>query len=207
MAIQTQIKGADYFTLKELPYEYDALKPAISAQTLHLHHDKHYATYLNNLNRLIEDTRFARMSLEEVVLLAKDGAIFNNAAQVWNHEFYFAQFSPNPQTSPTGSLLEDIEQTFGSFDDFKRIARESATSLFGSGWVWLVVDDAERLTLQKCSNAENPITENKHPIFTIDVWEHAYYCDYENRRAEAVDALWSVVDWRVIERRYLSHYL
>ncbi len=192
---------AERFDVKPLPYGYEALSPNISEMTLTLHHDKHYAGYVAALNRLVEDTRYAHMPLEDVVLTS-DGAIFNNAAQAWNHEFYFAQFSAHPKHRPEGVLLEAIVRDYGSFDEFIRRANDSATSLFGSGWVWLVLGDDNRLELTKEQNAGNPIIRDVCPLLTIDVWEHAYYCDYQNRRADAVDALWSILDWSIIERRY-----
>ncbi|MFI3259850.1 MAG: superoxide dismutase [Rikenellaceae bacterium] len=192
----------DYFVTKKLPIAYGCLAPAISEQTLRLHHDKHYAGYVNTLNKLVENTRFAPMSLEEVVLTAGAGAIFNNAAQAWNHLFYFDQFSPSPKREPTGGLLDAVEDSFGTFDDMLAQIYRGSTSLFGSGWLWLVVNEDERLELIASSNAGNPIINDKRPILTIDLWEHAYYVDYENRREEAVKAHVTRVDWRVIEGRY-----
>ncbi len=186
-----------------LPYGYAELAPAISETTMRLHFDKHYAGYVANLNRFAEGTRFEGMPLEEIVMTANPGPIFNNAAQVWNHEFYFVQLSPTAKSAPEGDLLRAIERRFGSMDEFKRIVSDEAVSLFGSGWVWLVVDGDDQLHLVKGSNAETPITSGLRPLLTIDVWEHAYYCDYQNRRADAVSALWSVLDWSVVELRYL----
>lgn len=186
-----------------LPYEYTALAPAISQSTMKLHFDKHYAGYVATLNRLVEGTQLEGVPLEEVIMITKEGAIFNNAAQVWNHEFYFVQLSPEPKSVPTGKLMEAIEHSFGSFEEFKARMLEAAMSLFGSGWVWLVVDDEDQLHIHKESNAGTPIVKGMRPLLTIDVWEHAYYCDYQNRRADAVTALWSVIDWYVVELRYL----
>ncbi|MFI3304351.1 MAG: superoxide dismutase [Rikenellaceae bacterium] len=198
----SSIKVAERFTAKPLPYSYNSVAPSISKTTLTLHHDRHYEGYVATLNRLVEQTRFATMSLEEVVLEAGEGAIFNNAAQAWNHQFYFDQFSRYPQDEPTGDLLDAIEDSFGTFCEFERRVVEQSTGLFGSGWLWLVVDKDNRLTLIGESNAGNPITQDLHPILTIDLWEHAYYVDYENRRADAVKAHLGAVDWRVIEQRY-----
>ncbi|MFR9620557.1 MAG: superoxide dismutase [Rikenellaceae bacterium] len=189
------------FTTQELEYDYDALEPAISRRMLTLHHDKHYQGYVDTLNRLIENTPYANMSLEEIVNQA-EGNIFNNAAQAWNHEFYFAQFSHTPQPMPGERLLEALGRSFGSFEYFRATVLEAATSLFGSGWVWLVADSKDDLALIRESNAGNPMGRGYRPMLTIDVWEHAYYVDYENRRAEAVRALWSIIDWHVIDRRY-----
>ncbi len=186
-----------------LPYGYADLSPAISETTMKLHYGKHYAGYVANLNRFAEGTRFEGMPLEEIVMTAKPGSVFNNAAQVWNHEFYFSQLSPTPKSAPEGELLMALERRFGSMDEFKRVVSDEALSLFGSGWVWLVVDGENQLHLIKSSNAENPITSGYRPLLTIDVWEHAYYCDYQNRRADAVAALWRVIDWSVVELRYL----
>ncbi len=189
------------FTPKALPYCHTALEPAISKRMLTLHHDKHYEGYVHTLNKLIENTPFENMTLDAIVE-GSQGAIFNNAAQAWNHEFYFAQFSDNPQQMPSERLLSAIDRSFDSFEGFKEAAEAAATSLFGSGWVWLVVDGKGELALIKESNAGNPIVKGLRPLLTIDVWEHAYYIDYENRRAEGVAALWRVIDWRVVDDRY-----
>ncbi len=195
------------FESRALPYDYTALSPALSEQTLRLHHDKHYATYLDNLNRLTEDTDYAKMPLTRLVKEVKLGVIFNNAAQVWNHEFYFEQFSPTPQREPSGDLLDAIEAMFGTFNEFKKSMHSEAMSLFGSGWVWLIADEDGILSLTKLPNADNPLRHKGRPLLTIDVWEHAYYCDYQNRRSDGVDALWSIIDWEVIEKRYSSYQL
>ncbi len=186
-----------------LPFGYTDLNPSISEHALRLHHDSHYAGYVDNLLRLIAGTRYECRSLEDIVLEAEEGSILNNAAQAWNHQFYFDQFSAAPHTKPSGELRGAIDRDFGSLDQFMDRVMESAAALFGSGWVWLVVDDAGGLSLVSESNAGNPIRRALKPIFVIDLWEHAYYVDYENRRAEHVKALWRVVDWSVIERRYL----
>ncbi len=186
-----------------LPYEYTALAPAISEMTMRLHFDRHYGGYVATLNRLIEGTKFEDLSLEEIVMSSEAGPIFNNAAQVWNHEFYFVQLSPSPKEAPTGELKRAIDHAFGSLDEFKSAAQDMAMAQFGSGWVWLVVDEDGQLHLMRKPNAETPITEGLRPLLTIDVWEHAYYCDYQNRRADAVDAIWSVMDWGVVELRFL----
>ncbi len=199
---QSSLNVIERFTAKPLPYSYTSLAPSISQTTLVLHHDRHYEGYLATLNRLVENTRFEKMPLEEIVLSAGEGVIFNNAAQAWNHQFYFDQFSRYPQDEPTGELLDAIENSFGTFEEMERLFIERSMSLFGSGWLWLVVDHDNRLTLVAEPNAGNPITQDLRPILTIDLWEHAYYVDYENRRADAVRAHLGAIDWKVIEARY-----
>lgn len=189
------------FTPRDLPYAYDALAPAISEETMHYHHDKHYAGYVDKLNALIVDTPYADQPLEDIILSA-DGAIYNNAAQAWNHEFFFDELSPRPQKEPSGLLLEAINRDFGSFDELKVGMNQAATGLFGSGWVWLVADKSGRLSIVGEPNAGNPMRRGLKPLMCFDVWEHAYYIDYRNRRAEAVDALWDIVDWKVVGERY-----
>ncbi len=188
-------------TAKALPYDYDALAPAISAETLKFHHDKHYMGYINKLNELIEETPFANMKLENI-MQRSGGTIFNNAAQIVNHEFYFDQFSPTPKSEPSGRLLDSIVARFGSFDRFKGRMHSCATSLFGSGWVWLVNNDHGALSVVNEINAGNPTIHGVTPLLTIDVWEHAYYVDYRNDRSEAVTKIWDIIDWAVIERRF-----
>ncbi len=190
------------FDVKPLAYSYTALIPFISEKTLRLHHDKHYVGYVENLNHLIEDTSYAEMSLESI-MLNSTGGIYNNAAQAWNHEFYFEQFSPTPKSMPDGALANAIDAQFGSFIGFCDAVKASATQLFGSGWVWIFANEDNSLEIVNESNAGNPLTHGQRPIMTIDVWEHAYYVDCENRRADSVDNFWHVVDWRVIESRTL----
>lgn len=187
--------------LRPLNYDYKALEPYISEQTLIYHHDKHLAAYVNKTAELIANTAFADATLEQIVLTA-DGALFNNAAQVWNHNFYFDQFSPTPQNKPEGKLREAIDTTFGSYKKLRERMTSEALSLFGSGWVWLVSDAHGKLKIVSKSNAGNPLTEGLYPLLAIDVWEHAYYIDHRNARAEGVNALWNVVDWKVIDERY-----
>ncbi len=189
------------FTVRELPYAYDALAPHLSEETLRYHHDKHYAGYVAKVNELVLDTPFADMPLEDIVRGA-DGALFNNAAQAWNHEFYFAQLSPAPQREPDGLLREAIEDTFGSCERLKEKMCSAGTGLFGSGWAWLVEDKTGSLAVVCKSNADNPICEGMNPLLTLDVWEHAYYIDYRNRRADALEALWKCIDWEVVCERY-----
>ena len=185
----------------ELPYAYDALEPYISAETLHFHHDKHYAGYVAKLAELTEGTRYAAMPLEEIVL-GSDGAIFNNAAQAWNHVFFFEQLSPKAKHHPSGMLRRAIDEEFGSLDDLKRRMTTAATSLFGSGWVWLAADRDGRLYIISKQNAGTPLTDDLTPLLAIDVWEHAYYIDYRNARKDAVEKLWSVIDWNKVDERY-----
>lgn len=188
-------------TIVELPYAYDALEPYISAETLHFHHDKHYAGYVTKLAELVEGTHYATMPLEEIVL-SSDGAIFNNAAQAWNHVFFFEQLSPRAKHHPTGALRRAIEDTFGSFDNLKQRMTTAATTLFGSGWVWLAADKDGRLYIISKPNAGTPLSDGLTPLLAIDVWEHAYYIDYRNARKDAVENLWSVIDWNKVDERY-----
>lgn len=185
----------------ELPYKRDALAPAISPETIDYHYGKHEKAYIDNLNRLIKGTEFEDMDLEEVIVNAK-GALFNNASQAWNHIFYFFTFSPDGSREPGGDLRRAIDRDFGSFDKFKEAFVEAGVGLFGSGWVWLCRDDDGKLLITQGSNAQNPLTDGLTPLLTFDVWEHAYYLDYQNRRADALKALWDIVDWDVVESRF-----
>lgn len=184
-----------------LPYSREALAPAISAETIDYHYGKHEKTYIDNLNRLIKDTEFAELELEEIIRRST-GALFNNASQAWNHIFYFFSFSPDGRREPQGELRRAIDLEFGSFDKFKEAFVDAGTGLFGSGWVWLSRDDSGKLFITQGPNASNPLTEGLTPLLTFDVWEHAYYLDYRNRRADALKALWDVVDWDIVESRY-----
>ncbi|MDE6288706.1 MAG: superoxide dismutase [Muribaculaceae bacterium] len=185
----------------ELPYSNDALAPAISAETISYHYGKHEKAYIDNLNRLIKGTEYEDMDLEEIIVKAK-GALFNNASQAWNHIFYFFTFSPQGSREPSGELRKAIDRDFGSFDKFKEAFVEAGVGLFGSGWVWLSSDEDGKLVITQGPNAGNPLTEGLTPLLTFDVWEHAYYLDYQNRRADALKALWDIVDWDVVEGRY-----
>ena len=191
------------FTLTPLPYAYNALEPEISEETLRFHHDKHHAGYVTKLNSLIAGTPYEKMSLEEIIAKS-DGAIFNNAAQVWNHDFYFAELSPTPNSKPEGALLDAIVSEYGSVENLKSKMNEAATNLFGSGWVWLVENKDGKLAIMSGKNADTPLRYGMQPLLTIDVWEHAYYIDYRNARADAVKAIWNKIDWRKIEERYRS---
>lgn len=189
------------FELPALPYAPNALEPTMSARTLEFHWGKHEAAYINNLNSLIEGTPLADDTLEEIVRKA-DGAIYNNAAQAWNHIFFFFQLSPNGQREPHGLLREAIDRTFGSFDAFREAFAKAGATLFGSGWVWLSVDVDGRLAITQGPNAQNPLRDDSIPLLTADVWEHAYYLDYQNRRPDYLAAFWNLVDWKVIEKRF-----
>ncbi len=188
-------------TLPELPYALDALNPHISKQTLEFHHGKHHLAYINNLNGLIEGTQFENYELEDIVREA-EGGIFNNAAQAWNHRFYFEGFSPNAKATPEGDLLKAIEAAFGSFDGFKEAFTKAAATQFGSGWAWLSVDGEGKLVVTQELNAGNPLKAGLKPLLTCDVWEHAYYLDYQNRRPDYLKAFWPLVNWELIEERY-----
>ena len=185
-----------------LPYDNNALEPAISERTVDIHYGRHEKAYIENLNRLITGSEFEDMELEDVILKATPGTLLNNAAQAWNHIFYFFTFSPEGGGEPEGELRKAIDRDFGSFDKFKKAFVDGGVGLFGSGWVWLAADNDGHLFILQGKNAENPIKDGLHPLLTFDVWEHAYYLDYENRRGEALDKLWEIVDWRIVEGRY-----
>ncbi len=190
------------FQLPVLPYAKDALEPVIAAETIEFHHGKHHQTYIANLNNLIKGTTFENMLLEEIILKS-DGAIFNNAAQVWNHTFYFFSFKKSTHPGvPKGTLAGAIDAEWGSFENFRSEFSAATVSVFGSGWGWLVKDSAGKLSIVKESNAGNPLTKGLTPILTFDVWEHAYYLDYQNRRADYINALWTIVDWDEVSARY-----
>jgi superoxide dismutase, Fe-Mn family len=180
--------------LPDLPYAGDALEPSISAETLAFHHGKHHKTYVDNLNRLIEGTEYAELSLEEIVKKAS-GGIFNNAAQIWNHSFYWNCLSPTGGGPPTGKIAEAIDAKWGSFDKFKDELTQSAVTNFGSGWTWLVKSGSGELEIVNTSNAGTPLTDNATPLLTVDVWEHAYYVDYRNARPKYLEAYWNLVNW------------
>lgn len=185
----------------QLPYAADSLEPAISRRTVDFHYGKHEKAYIDNLNNLIEGTEFADLPLEEIIHDAK-GPLFNNASQAWNHIFYFFSFSPDGGGEPEGELREAIDRDFGSFENFKKEFVDAGVKLFGSGWVWLSRDNDGKLFITQEGNAGNPITKGLTPILTFDVWEHAYYLDYQNRRADALNALWNIIDWPIVEGRY-----
>ena len=197
----TTVSIIEKFVLALLPYDYAALEPYISEQTLRYHHDKHMAAYVAKTNELVQGTPFANATLEDIITTA-DGSLFNNAAQAWNHEFYFAQFSATPIKEPEGHLKEVINTEYGSADALKEQMNKAALALFGSGWVWLVSDAHGKLKIISSSNAGNPLRDGYYPLIAIDVWEHAYYIDHRNVRADAVKAFWHVLDWHVIDKRY-----
>ena len=189
------------FNLIQLPYSPEALEPVISSKTIAYHYGKHLQTYINNLNALIENTEWADKSLEEIVAVA-DGALFNNAGQVLNHNLYFSQFrAPQENNLPTGAIAAAIEKQFGSFDAFREEFQKQGVSLFGSGWVWLSEDEKGGLHITQEPNAGNPIRRGWTPLLTFDVWEHAYYLDYQNRRADHLKSLFSLINWQVIDSR------
>ena len=192
------------FKLIELPYEMGALAPVISAETLSFHHGKHLQAYVDNLNKLLPDSGYEGMALEKIVQKAPAGAIFNNAGQILNHELYFTQFKPASEAAqkPEGALAAQIEKQWGSVEAFKAEFEAKGVGLFGSGWVWLSADADGNLVITQEANAANPIQKGLKPLLTFDVWEHAYYLDYQNRRAAHLAALWQIVDWKVIAARY-----
>ena len=183
------------YELNKLPYEANALEPVISKETIGFHHGKHLQAYVNNLNAAIVGTKFEDMPLEEIVKTA-DGGVFNNAGQIMNHNHYFMQFrAPKADNKPTGKIAELIEKQFGSFEAFKEEFAKKGATLFGSGWVWLSLDQDGKLVITQEPNANNPVQRGLKPLLTFDVWEHAYYLDYQNRRPDHLAALWQIVNW------------
>ncbi len=201
ISINAQNKTIMKFELPKLPYAHNALEPVISQETIDFHYGKHHQAYVNNLNNLIPGTKFENMDLVEIIK-ESDGPIFNNAAQVWNHTFYFESFKPNGGGKPTGKLAEAIDKKWGSLENFQKEFNTASTSLFGSGWAWLVKNKDGELEIVKESNAGNPLTKGLTPILTFDVWEHAYYLDYQNRRPDHVGKLWDIINWDVVSSRY-----
>ena len=190
------------FELMVLPYAEDALEPIISRQTIGFHYGKHLQAYVNNLNAALAGTPFEGQPLENIVKQA-EGGMLNNAGQILNHELYFGQFkAPCADNQPTGSIAEAIVRDFGSFDAFKDEFQKKGAALFGSGWVWLSADADGKLVITQETNAANPVQRGLTPLLTFDVWEHAYYLDYQNRRPDHLAALWQIVDWQVVEQRY-----
>lgn len=185
-------QSGNAFVLPPLPFADNALEPVISANTLSFHYDKHHRGYVNNLNKLIEGTPFAGQSLEQIITAtaghADKAGIFNNAAQVWNHLFYWNSLNPNGGGEPPAALKQKIEEAFGSVEAFKKEFANAAITQFGSGWAWLV-QDGTKLAISKTSNADSPLTRNIRPLLTIDVWEHAYYLDFQNRRPDYVNTV------------------
>ena len=187
--------------LPPLPYAHDALAPHISKETLEFHHDKHHQTYVTNLNNLIKGTEHENKTLEEIVK-SSSGGIFNNAAQVWNHTFYWECLAPNAGGAPTGALADAINAKWGSFDKFKEEFTKCAVGTFGSGWAWLVKKADGSLDLVSTSNAATPLTTDAKPLLTCDVWEHAYYIDYRNARPKYVEAFWNLVNWNFVAQQF-----
>ncbi|WP_315290759.1 superoxide dismutase [Hoylesella loescheii] len=189
-------------TMPTLPYANNALEPVISEQTIDFHYGKHLQNYVNTLNTLIQGTEFEGKSVEDIVKAAPDGPIFNNAGQTLNHTIYFLQFkSPVKGNEPTGKIAEALVRDFGSVENFKKEFAQAGATLFGSGWAWLSQDKNGKLVITKEPNAGNPLRHGNNPILGIDVWEHAYYLDYQNRRVDHLAALWDIIDWNVVESR------
>ena len=191
------------FELMALPYAQEALEPVISKEAIGFHHGKHLAGYVNNLNGLLEGSPLAGLSLEEIVLKA-EGGMLNNAGQILNHNLYFGQFcAPKADSKPVGKLAEAIDNQFGSFEVFKEEFQKKGATLFGSGWVWLSAEKDGKLVITQEPNAANPVQKGLKPLLTFDVWEHAYYLDYQNRRPDHLAALWQIINWEIIEQRYV----
>lgn len=189
------------FELIQLPYAENALEPVVSAETIGYHHGKHLLTYVNNLNGMLPGSKYEGLALEDIVRQS-DGGVFNNAGQLLNHNLYFTQFrAPREQNAPTGRLAEAIATAFGSFEAFKEEFEKKGATLFGSGWVWLSADEDGKLVITQETNAGNPLTKGLRPLLTFDVWEHAYYLDYQNRRPAHLAALWQIVDWDEVNNR------
>ena len=192
------------YTLIQLPYEMEALEPVISAQTLSFHHGKHLQAYVDNLNKLLPGSGFEGMALEEIVRKAPAGPVFNNAGQILNHNLYFTQFKAAGDVAqvPSGALAAQIQKQWGSLEAFKAEFEAKGVGLFGSGWVWLSADADGSLVITQEQGASNPVVKGLKPLLTFDVWEHAYYLDYQNRRPDHLAALWQIIDWEVIGKRY-----
>lgn len=190
------------FELPPLPYEMNALEPYISKETLEYHYGKHHRAYVNKLNELTKDNEYGKMSLEEVIKATQNGPIFNNAAQVWNHTFYWHCMKPHGGGEPKSKVAEAIKKSFGSFEEFKTKFNQAATGQFGSGWAWLVKSPNGDLEVYSTSNAHDPLAEGKKAILTCDVWEHAYYLDTKNDRAKYVENFWNLVNWDFVEQEF-----
>jgi superoxide dismutase, Fe-Mn family len=189
------------FELPKLPYSHDALAPFISEETLDFHYGKHHQAYVTNLNGLVPGTEFENADLETIIKRA-DGGIFNNGAQVWNHTFYFEAFRKDGRREPAGDLAEAIRKSFGSFEEFREKFNKSAATIFGSGWAWLARSDDGSLQIIQESNAGNPLKKGLKPLMTCDVWEHAYYIDYRNKRPDYIKNFWEVLDWDIVASRF-----
>lgn len=191
------------FELPPLPYPHDALAPYMSKETLEFHHDKHHKTYVDNLNKLIPGTEFEGKDLETIIIKSS-GGVFNNAAQIWNHTFFWECLAANAGGEPTGVLADAINRDFGSFDNFKEKFSDVSIKQFGAGWGWLVKTNEGRLEVTATSNAGNPMTDGKKPLLTCDVWEHAYYIDYRNKRPDFLGAFWKLVNWNFVEKNFVQ---
>jgi Fe-Mn family superoxide dismutase len=189
------------FELPALPYDSGALEPVIGKQTVELHHGKHFQAYITNLNNLIPGTKYENMELVDIVK-SGDGPLFNNAGQALNHTIYFSSFSPDGGGEPTGKLGDAIKAQYGDFEGFKKEFNAAAVSVFGSGWAWLSSDKDGKLIISKEANGSNPVVNGLNPLLGFDVWEHAYYLDYQNRRPDHVSALWNIIDWKAVGSRY-----
>lgn len=189
------------FELPGLPYDTNALEPYISRETVECHHRKHHKAYVSNLNGLLSTTKYRKIDLETIIKVA-DGPVFNNAAQVWNHTFYFEGLQPGGKSDPEGTFLEIINSNFGSVSFFKNTFAKAASSLFGSGWVWLVLNQKGSFEVIQEGNAGNPLRRGLVPLMGCDVWEHAYYLDYKHRRSDYVEAFWNLINWTKVEKRY-----
>ena len=189
--------------LPALPYAMDALAPTLSQETMEYHYGKHHQTYVTNLNNLIPGTEFEAMSLEDIIMKSS-GGVFNNAAQVWNHTFYWNCLSPNGGGAPTGALAAAIDAKFGSFEEFKKQFNQSGATNFGSGWTWLVKNADGSLEIFNTSNAGTPMTSGKQALLTLDVWEHAYYIDYRNARPKYLETMWQIVNWDFVAANYAA---
>jgi Fe-Mn family superoxide dismutase len=186
--------------LPDLPYAIDALSPHVSKETLEFHHGKHHQGYVNKLNAAIEGGKYEKMSLEDMIRGSKgEPKVFNNAAQVWNHTFYWSSMSPNGGGEPGGAMADAIKKSFGSFGKFKEQFSDASATLFGSGWTW-VVKEGDKLSIVQTKDADNPLTQGKKPILTCDVWEHAYYIDYRNARPKYIEAFWNLINWEFMEK-------
>jgi len=189
--------------LPPLPYEKNALEPVISAETIDFHYGKHHQAYVTNLNNLIPGTEFENLSLEDIIMKSS-GGVFNNAAQVWNHSFYWNCLSPNGGGAPTGALADAINAKFGSLDEFKKQFNQSAATNFGSGWTWLVKNADGSIEIFNTSNAGTPMTSGKKALLTVDVWEHAYYIDYRNARPKYLETIWDKINWDFVAKNYAA---
>ncbi|MEG1615524.1 MAG: superoxide dismutase [Bacteroidales bacterium] len=192
---------SNQFVLEPIPYEMNAFEPVISEKTMNTHHGKHQKGYIDNLNKMKAGTPFDTLNIEEIVMQSK-GPLFNNAAQAWNHTFYFQQLTPPGTSKPSPELIKAIEAKWGSVDAMKSEFTKTGASQFGSGWVWLVKDKDGNLEVIKTPNADTPLTMGVTPLLVFDVWEHAYYLDYLNKRTDHLDKMWEVVDWKVVEKRF-----